>query len=88
MATLYRTDGSAVPVSPKNGEFTAEEIHQLLGDYFEIVPSTEEGHILLVAENGKLNGLHLNIQATNLSLYGWADPIAGDAILCPDTEIS
>ena len=89
MAKLIKTDGSVTDVAPKNGkDFKLDELRELIGcEYIEIVrvPLTH-GKILIVDEEGKLNGKEFNERAT--VIYGnILDYIVGDALMCDRGEV-
>lgn len=79
-------DGTMTAVSPKNGtDFSLEELNEFVGGYIEIV-STTDGRIMVLNEEGKLNGLPVNLAAT--ILYGNPnDVIVGDVLVCPPEQI-
>jgi hypothetical protein len=81
--SLYRTDGTIIPVAPANGvRWTLEELQGLVGGYIETV-STIDGRIMIVNEHGKITKpmLPLNIQATRIYCYGRVDPIMGPVVV-------
>lgn len=89
MATLYKVDGSVLEVHPRNGtEFTLEELQGFVGGYIEIVPLRDGTH-LICNEEGKLNGLPLNDEASAVWVksYGFTDLIVGDALVCSESEL-
>lgn len=88
MATLLKAGHAPVEVQPKNGtDFTLEELQEFVGGFIEVIPAREEGFILVINEEGKLNGLPYNGRATDLAdIYLW-DCIVGDALLCRDDEV-
>ena len=91
MAKVILVDGQVTDVTPANGSnFTAEEIHNLLHGYFEMVP-LKNNMMLLCDEEGKLKQLDYNTVATNIAktfcLYKFDDYIAGPAMLCTDFEV-
>jgi hypothetical protein len=80
MATLLKTDGSReldVNIS------TLRRMQEMVGGYIEFV-YVEGNRILIVNEEGLLEGLDHNKQATEIS----GMPIVGDAILCGVNEIN
>lgn len=93
MGTLLKADNSMTDILPKNKpEFTAQEIHELIGGYFELVPVT--GGYLAVDEDGHRKQKQYNENATNV--YWSANPaaalardvIVGDVLLLNKGEIS
>lgn len=89
MAVVIRTDGSKQDVSPKNGtdfQFT-DEAYDLIGaSTIEIVPTIIPGMIMLIDEEGKLQGKPVNRAATRLYPYD-GDVIVGDVLLCRHDEV-
>ena len=80
-AIHYKTDGTAKQVKPTNGEdFTLEELQSFVGGYIEIVSLNDM--FLVVNEEGKLNNLPVNANATALweQVYGKTDVIVGDVL--------
>lgn len=73
MATIYRPDGSSQEVQPANGRsFELAELQAIVGEgatrhYIEIVPCKDKSHILVINEEGKLEGLEINVAASELA---------------------
>lgn len=97
MATLIPADGTAPRfIEPANGRsFTAEELHKLVGGYFEVLRShlfiPGDGDLFMfVNEDGKRAPLPLNVFATGIARAAKAlkpgDAIVGDVVLCTATE--
>jgi hypothetical protein len=82
MATLIRTDGSTLEVSPQGKYFTLKELYALVcpGDDDPIVQavSVSSGKILWCHEDGKGRGLALNVKAN--ALYG-SELLPGDFLV-------
>lgn len=91
MAKLYKTDGTIISVEPKNGkDFKLEELKEFVGGYIEIV-GLVDSMFMVVNEEGKLNGLDFNMNATTV-LENYAqcptnDYIVGDALVCGRNQI-
>lgn len=88
MATLYRTNNTQEEIQPANGtDFTLKEAQAVVGGYVEIA-HLEDGRIMILNEEGKLEGLPVNLNATNLFLRGrdGYDEIVGDVLVCKDEE--
>ena len=63
MATLIKTDGTVTTVEPRNGKsFCLEELQHAVGGYIEAV-YLPDGKVMIVNEEGKLDGLPQNIAA-------------------------
>ena len=79
--------GPYIDCEPENGtNFTLEELYKKLDCKLIEVVSLQEGWILIIDEEGKLNGKKINDIAT--SYFRKAKPyvndfIVGDVILCP-----
>ena len=90
MATLIKTNGENLEISPLNGtDFQLEELQDYVGGYIEIV-NFRNGQIMVVNEDGK-GSEDPNDQATELALehqaiLGW-DFIAGSVVLCNEEEV-
>lgn len=86
--SLYRTDGTIVPIAPANGvHWTMEELQGMVGGYFEIV-CTIDSRYMVVNEHGKVQRpmLPLNKEATRIYQHGRFDPIVGPAVVV-DTRL-
>jgi Domain of unknown function (DUF3846) len=82
-SSLYRTDGTIVPVAPANGvHWTLPELQGLVGGYIEHC-CTLDGRIMIVNELGKIVTpmLPLNKEATRIYMHGRVDPIVGPAVV-------
>ena len=91
MGFLIKVDHIPVEVHPANGsDFSAEEIHELIGGHFELVPLKND-MMLLVDEEGKIKSQEYNVMATAVAkencIYPFNDFIAGDALLCNSIEV-
>ena len=89
MAKLYLVNGTVKDVSHKNGtDFSLEELKGFVKGWVEPVWIGED-RIMVVNEEGKLEGLDFNVNATAIfrKYYGDDDFIAGNALVCKITEI-
>lgn len=90
MAELWRVGQQhGTEVIPKNGtDFTLEEMQGYVGGYIEIV-GLNDGRLLVVNEEGKLDGLPINRGATAIweANHGRTDIIVGDALVCDSNEV-
>lgn len=87
-AKLYKADGTILEVVPANGtDFQLEELQKIIGGYIEII-SLSESQIMVLNEEGKLNNLLYNEEATKLfqKAYKTNDFIVGDVLVC-DSEM-
>ena len=73
-ATVYEVD-RIIRVSPNNGtDFTMEELQHIVGGTFDIQKLPGTGEIMVLNDNGVLDGLPVNIAAT--AIWRKAYPIA------------
>ena len=90
MATLYKTDGTKVEVSPANGkDFKYDELKGFVEGYIEIV-NLGKKKVMVVNEEGKLMNLPVNNEATRIMaemLPMSRDYIVGNALVCKTSEI-
>lgn len=89
-ATLYKHDGTSMSVRPANGKsFSLAELQGFVGGYIESI-DLNDGSVMVVNEDGKLCGLPLNTQATDIlrsSYKGATDFIVGDALICKPNNL-
>ncbi|MDR0694698.1 MAG: DUF3846 domain-containing protein [Prevotellaceae bacterium] len=85
---LYRANGTQETVAPQNKKyFTLQELQAFVGGYIENV-FLNDSLIMVVSEEGKLDGLPVNVRATEIiRRYGIEDTIVGDALVCPSKLI-
>lgn len=89
MATFITPAGEIRKISPQNGTtFTADELHALVEGYLECV-YLPDGRIMWINEEGKLQGLPLNMVATFLALDALqrGDVIVGNAVITSTVEV-
>lgn len=85
MAEIYKTSGDIIPTSPENGQdFSLKELKAVVEGYIEIV-HLKDGRLMVVNEEGKLLGLPVNHNASNL--VDWRDVIVGNVLVCDSKEI-
>ena len=88
MGKLIKTDGTSIEVSPNNGtDYTLDELQKFVGGLIEVVAAKERGYILIINEEGKIEGLPINWSATDLADISLWDCIVGDALYCKDDEV-
>jgi hypothetical protein len=82
-AMLIKTNGEQVKVFPKNGtDFKLPELRKLIGAaMIEVVPLPNHKQIMVVDEEGKLEGKPTNDKASEL-YASLDDVIVGDALVC------
>jgi hypothetical protein len=84
-AYLYKTSGEIVPVLPVNGtSFTLGELSSFVNGYVQIV-TLKDGRLMIMNEEGKIDGLEQNDTATNLakSVLFHGDYVVGDVLVTP-----
>ncbi len=87
-AFIYKTNGEIIPIMPKqSNEFTLEELQQIVDGHIEIVYLCDS-RIMVLNEEGKLNGFEYNEQATKLFNSSNGDYIVGDVIVMPSKYLS
>lgn len=93
MAKIYKASGEVVNVSPKNGkDFKLEELQEIVGGFIEVV-TLSDNKIMVVNEEGKIEGLPKNHKATEIlnantdPMFEFIDYIVGDALICNGNEV-
>ena len=90
-ATLIQTNGQHTQIEPLNGKtFTLKEMQAYVKGLVEIVPLPDDKSILICNEEGKLDGLPVNVAATEywkkmypISKY----PINNDELVVGDVMV-
>ena len=90
-AKWLKANGDVVEVTPKNGrDFQLDELKRFVGGFIEIVRINDK-QIMVVNEEGKLNGLPYNSLATEaliLAHQGRVDDyIVGNVLLCDNDMV-
>ena len=85
MATLIKADETSTEVKPKNNKkhFSLEELQKFVGGYIQIA-NTTDGRLMIMNEEGRLNGLPFNKIATDLYRNS---VIVGDVLVCKQNEV-
>ena len=89
MAQIIKTNGDVLDVEPKSGkDFQLDELQSFVGGYIQIVP-LKNGQLMVINEEGKINALAINLQATGVfgDTYGDCDIIVGDVLICEENQI-
>ena len=85
---LITAEGEQRDITFKNKLASLSELQEYVGGYIEIV-WLRGGKILVVNEEGKINGLPINMNATYIiGEHGMDDNIVGNAILMESKYIS
>ena len=83
MAQIIKTTGEIIETEPSNGtDFSLTELQAVVGGFIEVV-HLPDGRLMVVNEEGKLNGLPVNPKASEL----YPDIIVGDVLVCEYYEI-
>lgn len=86
MGRWIKANGTVEEVKPKSGgKFSLEELQGFVGGYIELVRLPNK-QTMFVNEEGKLNGLAVNSEATEISGLFPYDVICGDAIVLEPSE--
>lgn len=90
MAEIIRINGSRQNVRPANGvAFTLEEMQAVVGGYIEFV-GLNETDTMVLNEEGKLENLPFNIEATKVFRSYYPDSndfIVGNVLICNNNQI-
>lgn len=82
--------GKQFAVFPEDHDvFTLEELQHYVGGLIEIV-NLADGRVMVLNEEGKLNGLPPNAKATYLLMQGeflFPDIVVGDVIVCDESYL-
>lgn len=83
MAQIIKANGEIIETQPSNGtDFSLPELQAVVGGFIEVV-HLADGRLMVVNEEGKLNGLPFNKKASEL----YPDVIVGDVLVCEYYEI-
>lgn len=90
-AKWLKANCDVVEVTPKNGrDFQLDELKRFVGGFIEIVRINDK-QIMVVNEEGKLNGLPYNSLATEALILAYQgrvdDYIVGDVLLCDNDMV-
>ena len=85
---IYKANGEVIKTYPKNGTYyTLEELKEIVGGYIEIVRLNKK-EIMVINEEGKLNNLPYNDNATlRFRFFKTNDFIVGDVLVCDTNRI-
>lgn len=90
MATIYKTSGECIKIAPENGsDFSLSELQAIVSGYIEII-NLFDGRIMVVNDEGKLNGLAINHVATQIFNEAFPitfDVVVGDVLVCANDEV-
>lgn len=87
MATILYPDNTTKEVSPANGkDFSLAELKESIGGGYIELCRVDQGHYLVIDEEGKLKGMSYNHTAS--VIYGsQSDVIVGPALYCKMSEV-
>jgi hypothetical protein len=81
-AFIYTTDGEILPILPLNGvEFTLKEMQKIVGGYIQVL-HLKDGRLMVINEEGKMDHLDYNEQASRLYNNQY-DFIVGNVLITP-----
>lgn len=89
MAILIKSNQSEESIMPQNGKFSLEELQGFVGGYIECV-SLPDGKLMIMNEEGKLEGLPYNEKATGFGILAginYNDYVCGDVLICSPNEL-
>ena len=75
---IITPEGRVTTARPKGKAWSLEEMQEIVGGWIEIVP-TLDGRLMILNEEGKLDGLPANSKAT--ALFGDHDVIVGTVLV-------
>lgn len=86
--TLLMTDGTSKQVTPKNGtDYKLDELQGFVGGYIEIVSSPDGEQIMVLNEEGLLENLEINHEASKLfHEWGYRDGLIVGNVLVTSTD--
>lgn len=90
MGILMNVTGTQQVVSPKNGtDYKLEELYAMLNVQMIEVVTLSEHMIMIIDEEGKLNGSAQNFEATGIfqMACNTEDVIMGNALVCNTEEL-
>lgn len=85
MSKLIKTNGEEIEISPENGtDFSLEELQNYVDGYIEIVNLRSENNIMIVNEEGAINGMPVNPKASMIysKEFNVNQCIYGDVVVC------
>lgn len=81
---IIYTSGDKKIIRPENGStFSLEELQKIVGGWIETVRA-KDGRVIVLNEEGKLNGLLPNVEATELYCDPADDIIVGNVLVCDE----
>mgnify|MGYP001602604492 CR=1 len=80
---IIKTTGELLPSKPAGDTYTLDELQAIVGGYIEIV-RLSNGRLMVLNEEGKLEGLPFNAEATALTrgILADDDRIVGNVLVC------
>lgn len=82
---IYKASGEIIDIYPENNKnFSLTELQNIVGGYIEIILTNKPGYLLVLNEEGKLQNLRYNEEATKLvdKVIQNKDFIVGDVLYC------
>lgn len=85
MAKLIKTNGEEIEISPENRtDFSLKELYNYVDGYIEVVNLRSENNIMIVNEEGAINGMPVNHKASMIysKEFNTNQRIYGDVVIC------
>lgn len=89
MARLIEPGGSNLEVKPVSKRFTLKEMYDLVDCSIVEFVYLDDGRIMVIDEDGKINNKTMNSEATKAVKHNLfpGDYIVGNALLCDPNEV-
>ena len=90
MDRIIKVNGEVIETRPANGkDYTLEEMQGIVGGYIEMLWSADGKEVMVLNEEGKLDGLDCNDKATEWfeENYGDYDYVVGDVLICDQSHV-
>jgi len=89
-AQVIKANGTVTEVEPSNGtDFSLAEMYEHTGCNMIQIVASKDGRMIIVDEEGKMNGKQINKKATDIYEHGnhpgWE--IVGDALVCNPSQV-
>lgn len=85
---IYKPNGQIISIEPENGtDYTLKELQEIVGGYIQII-YLKRNQVMVINEEGKLDGLEYNDNATEILEEVMDDFIVGNALICDRNKIT
>lgn len=79
---VYKPNGQIITTEPSNGtDFSLKELQEIVGGYIQVI-YLPDNQVMVINEEGKLDGLEYNDNATEILEEVMDDFIVGNALIC------